>query len=74
MSAQELRELIDSLTTDIEFTYDGKRGAICPFNRQNICVTYDGSDIELSSIDDAMSEPFIDGKSLNEISELLDIG
>lgn len=73
MKASDLRSLIDSLAQDIDFLYDGKPGAICPYSRTDIGLCYDGVDIDVTSVDDAMSTPFIDGKSLNELCDLLDI-
>lgn len=68
MNAQDLRDWIDSLTDDIEFQYKGLWGSICPFNRSNISLCYNEYEITVDSVDKAMSTPFIDGKSLNEIS------
>ena len=71
MNATELREWIDSLSQDIDFEYNGKCGAICPFNRSNISLCYDGNEVTVHSVDEAMKEPFILGRSLSEISNLL---
>ncbi len=68
MNAQDLWDWIDSLTDDIEFHYKGLFGSICPFNRQDIALCYNGDALTVHSVDEAMSTPFIDGKSLNEIS------
>lgn len=46
-------------------------GAVCPFNRQNISLFYDGQEVTVSSVDAAMKEPFVAGHSLEEISEEL---
>lgn len=73
MKAQDLRDWIDSLTDDIEFQYRGKWGVICPFNRGNISLCYDGQEVTVASVDAAMKEPFIAGFSLEEISEELQI-
>lgn len=73
MKAQDLRDWIDSLTDDIEFQYQGKWGAICPFNRQNISLCYDGQEVTVNSVDAAMKKPFVAGRSLEEISEELQI-
>ncbi len=40
MKAQELRKWIDSLTDDIEFSYAGKHGSICPISRAEIYLSY----------------------------------
>lgn len=46
-------------------------GAVCPFNRKNISLCYDGQEVTVSSVDAAMKEPFVAGHSLEEISEEL---
>ena len=73
MKASELRGWIDSLTDDIEFQYQGKWGAICPFSRKNISLCYDGQEVTVDSIDAAMKEPFVAGRSLEEMSEDIQI-
>lgn len=73
MKAQDLRGWIDSLTQDIEFEFCGKQGVICPFNRQDISLCYDGKEVTVHSVDAAMNEPFILGKSLMGVCEELDI-
>ena len=74
MSAKDLRDWIESLTDDIEFRFNGLFGSICPFNRHDIALCYNGIAVTAHSIDEAMSTPFIGGKSLDEISDQLDIG
>jgi hypothetical protein len=73
MNKNELRDWIDSLTDDIEFLYDGVFGSICPTSRTEISVSYGEYEKTHGSIDSAMSDPFIKGQSLNEISNKIDI-
>ncbi len=73
MNASELKSWIDSLTQDIDFEYRGKLGSICPFNRNNISLCYNDHEITVTSVDAAMTEPFIDGKSLEDVCEELDL-
>lgn len=73
MNTKQLRGLIDGLSQDIDFEYKGADGSICPFSRDNISLCYDGQEVTVSSVDDAMSTPFIHGKSLNEVCEDLTI-
>lgn len=73
MNVRDLRNLIESLTDDIEFQYQGKWGSICPFNRQNISLCFDDKEITVHSVDDAMKEPFIEGHSLEELGTELNI-
>ena len=40
MKPDKLFELIDSLAGDIDFEYNGKHGAVCPFSRNDITVSY----------------------------------
>lgn len=71
MNAKQLRRLIDDLSQDIDFTYKGADGSICPFSRDNISLCYDGQEVTVGSVDEAMSIPFIHGKSLNEVCDVL---
>ena len=73
MNADYLKNWIDSLTQDIDFVYQGKTGVICPFDRQNISLCYDGKEITVHSVSDAMKTPFINGYALNDICEQLEI-
>ena len=69
MSAQELRDWIDSLTDDIEFQYKGVWGSICPFSRENISVSYGDKERTFSSVDELMDTPFVDGKPMKDICD-----
>lgn len=73
MKASDLRKWIDSLTQDIDFSYNGKNGSICPISRTNISLCYNGDTVDVQSVEAAMSTPFIDGKSLNDLCDKLDI-
>ncbi len=69
MTAKELKEHILSLVQDIEFEYNGKHGAICPFDAHNICIGFDGDEIDCHNIDEVMTSKVFDGQSLSEICE-----
>ncbi len=69
MKSKQLYELIDSLTSDIDFEYDGKHGAVCPFSRTDIDVSYGDEVHSHSSINDVMADRIFNGKCLSEISE-----
>lgn len=73
MSAKDLKDWIDSLTDDIEFQYLGVWGSICPFNRNNISVSYGDDERTFNSIDDVMNQPFITGKAIKDICEEFEI-
>lgn len=61
------------MTQDIDFTYNGINGSICPFNDKDIALAYGDYTVDVKSIDEAMNVPLIDGKSLNEMANLLEI-
>ena len=76
LTLEELRELIDSLVTDIEFEYNGKCGAICPINRKHIDVGFgdyripgDYTEALCLSVEETLTTKFIDGKSLTELCD-----
>ena len=71
MKKEELRADIEKMLLDVEFSYKGIDGSICPFARDNISVKYGENERVLHSVDDLMREPFIDGKSLDEVCEKL---
>lgn len=58
---------IKSLLFDIEFFYNDKYGAICPFSSENISVVYDGNEVSCHSVDEVLNNKFIDGKSILDI-------
>lgn len=73
MKPDNLKELILSLSQDVVFEYDGAVACINPWNEKKIEVGYDDKVKTYDNIDDVMSDLFYHGKSLQEISEQLDI-
>lgn len=71
MSVKELKNHIQNLISDLEFSYDGVDGSICPINRNKIYLSYGDNSYEAKSIDEAMKMTFIDGKSLENVGEKL---
>lgn len=71
MNAKDLRKMIDSLVSDIEFEYKGIHGSICPISRNNIGLAYGGVTKDCKSVDEVMESNIFDGKSLNEIASEL---
>ncbi len=63
----ELYDLIDGLTQDIDFEYGTDEVVILPTSRNKIVVCYGETEIEVHSIDEVFTTPFINGKSLDEI-------
>lgn len=73
MNPKDLYQLINSLSTDIEFDYAGGHGFICPFSRSNISIGFLENEKTCTSVDEAMSAPIFNGKSLNEVSGSIEI-
>ena len=80
-SAKELTECIKSrileCCTLFAFEYEGKEYHIDPFSENDFCVYADvygdQSMLELSDIENVMGMPYIDGKSLNEVADYIEI-
>ena len=69
MKTDDLRKQIDSIITHILFDYNGKPCGIDPINLNSIDMWYGDDDYCAKSVDDAMSYPLFDGKSLNQICD-----
>ncbi len=73
MKPNKLAEMIDSLTSDIDFEYKGKHGAVCPFSRTDIALSYGEEAHSHTSVEDVMNDKMFDGKCLKEISEQIEL-
>ena len=73
MNRDDLKKLIDSLTQDVEFDYNGMHGSICPFSRSEIHVRFGEKTREFKSVDAVMDTPFFGGKALGEIADQLSL-
>ena len=72
MTAQEIFAKLSNHQDDYEFTYKGKTGAVCIFDTE-IIAGYAGSELTFRSLVEMMNAPFLDGKSLNEVAEKIDL-
>lgn len=78
MTADNIRMRIKDCVTLFEFEYNGKRGGVDPYylpetESYEYLLFYGDDDITVFSIDDVMNTPFIDGKSLWNLSDKLSI-
>lgn len=73
MKKEELRADIEEMLMDVEFSYKGIDGSICPFSRGKIGIMYDGKEDTVHSVDELMEKPFIAGYSLEEVCEKIKI-
>ena len=72
MTRQELYNLVDGLTQDIDFEYEGKQGSICPFARDRIAVCFDGESFIAGSVEEALSIGIVNGVSISAICDRID--
>jgi len=72
MTEAEIITKLSNHQDDYEFVYRGKRGAICIFNDE-IIAGYAGAELSFQTLDDLMNAPFLDGKSLAEVAEELEL-
>lgn len=71
LSKEELRDWIARGWDDIEFLYKGKHGVICSYSDM-VALCFNGEGVEVASADAAMKEPFIEGKTLEEVCQDLE--
>lgn len=71
MTAKQLRDYIDEVLTDVEFSYASIDGAICPTSRSEIALSWGEKDVVYKSLDEMMSDTFVFGASLNDIASKL---
>lgn len=67
MTEKQLVERIHMLTEDIEFSYKGESGSICPFSISDISLAYGNFEKRYDSIQNMLIDPVIKGKCLREI-------
>ncbi len=72
MTREELFEDIDIMLSDTMFYIGDKIGSICPFARDNISLCYDGESVDGVDLKDFMTTPFIEGKTLDEMFEVIE--
>ncbi len=75
MKQNELKQIISECCNDITFEYNGKAAGITS-TVENYIPTFQvwyGNEIkEYKTVEDVMSDPFYDGKSLNDISSYVE--
>lgn len=77
MRQNEIRDRIAECCTLFGFEYQGKEGNVDPYYTQEEGYSYllyfDGSEQTVYSLDDVMNTPFIDGHTLRELAEQVNI-
>lgn len=75
MNKEEIKKIIDLYPLELfEFEYNGKDGNIDTYyipekNRCEYLLYFDGNEVTVDSLDDVMKTPFVEGKTLSDISE-----
>jgi len=72
LSKSKLKSMIVSNIQDIEFTYKGTHGAICPFSEDFISIGFGDIEVDCKSIDEVMASTIFDGKTLEQICDEAD--
>ncbi len=75
MSPDELRDEISGQWNDVSFIYNGKQSGVTSEVRDYIptfTMWYGEKEREYSEIDEVMGDKFFDGKSLEEIAEIVE--
>ena len=74
MTASKIKDRISECITLFGFEFNGKEGNVDPYynpksKSSEYLLFFDGNEKTVYSIEDAMSKPFIDGHSLNDIAD-----
>lgn len=74
--AKKIKDRINEICTGFSFDYKGRRWFIDPYSRSDFAMWECDNDsdeayIRVDSIDKVMDTPFFDGKSLNEIANVI---
>ena len=73
MKCEDLQKWIASMAQDIDFSYKGFLGSICPISDSEIDLCYGDYTVTANSVREAMELPFIEGRSLSDLCEQLAI-
>ena len=69
MTAAELRRIFEDHDDDYCFYYKGKQGSVCIFSNAFIGLSYNGLTTEVKTLEETMTTPFINGKTLTELAD-----
>lgn len=73
-TASMIQECLEEMTSHILFDYNGKHCGVDPIRRERQYDMWYGEEVfSATSVDEVMSVKFFDGKSLNDISDEIEI-
>lgn len=73
MKPDVIKKRISEICTLFGFVYHQKEGNVDPYSETEFLIFFDGNEKTVHSIDEVMNTPFFDGKTLSEISEVIEI-
>lgn len=72
MTTLEVKNYIESLVSHLTFELNGKSCGVDPLSRSRFEMWYGEDTMTAKSIDEVMNTAFFDGKSLNEIVDVVE--
>lgn len=78
MMADKIKARIAEMCTLFGFEYNGKDGNVDPYcirktQKNEFLLYFNGEEQTVYNIDDVMNTPFIDGKTLTEVADEIEI-
>lgn len=73
MTAIEIKDYVGSLVSHITFEYNNKNCGVDPFRKDCFEMWYGNEVMTATSIDEVLTTPFFEGKSLNEIANVIEL-
>lgn len=78
MNAEKIKQRIGKMVTLFGFVYKGKDGNVDPYylpetKTKEFLLFFDGEEQTVYNIDDVMNTPFIEGKTLNDVADQIEI-
>ncbi len=76
-TASDIKKRISECATLLSFEYHGKSGNVDPYylgeDKYEFLLYFDGDEKTVCDVNEVMSDPFFDGKSLNEITDEINV-
>ena len=73
MTGEDIKKEILETFSAVTFKYHGKNCGVDPFSMKSFCLWFGDEDKYTNSIEETMTVKFFDGKSLNEIAQIIEI-
>jgi hypothetical protein len=73
MKAKQIEERLAEMASHFTFDYNGKTCGVDPLSRTRYEMWYGDTDMTASSLDEVMTTPFFNGKSLTDIADEIKI-